>query len=110
MPRVPMGTELVETPLLALSESRLLRLLTFGALYFAQGVPWGFISVGYVVLLADQGLDNTAIGKAMALAYLPWSFKVLWGPLLDAVPALRIGRRRPFIIASELLMGFTILS
>lgn len=93
-----------------LAESRLLRLLTFTALYFAQGVPWGFISVGYVVLLADLGLDATAVGVAMGLAYLPWSFKILWGPLLDAVPALRIGRRRPFIVFAEAMMGLTLLA
>jgi PAT family beta-lactamase induction signal transducer AmpG len=93
----------------ALSESRFLRLFTFTALYLAQGVPWGFISVGYVVLLTDLGLDSAAIGAAIGLAYLPWSFKILWGPLLDAVPQLRIGRRRPFIIAAELLMGVTLV-
>ncbi|MEN0061340.1 MAG: MFS transporter [Myxococcota bacterium] len=94
----------------SLSESRRLRLLTFTALYFAQGVPWGFISVGYVVLLADLGLDNTAVGAAIGLAYLPWSFKILWGPLLDAVPPLRVGRRRPFIVFAELMMGLTLVA
>ena len=92
-----------------LSDHKGLRWLTLSALYFAQGVPWGFISVGYVVLLADLGLDATAIGAAMGLAYLPWSFKILWGPLLDAVPSLRIGRRRPFIVFAELMMGLTLL-
>jgi len=93
-----------------LSDHRGLRWLTLAALYFAQGVPWGFISVGYAVLLADLGLDATAIGAAMGLAYLPWSFKILWGPLLDAVPELRIGRRRPFIVFAELMMGLTLLA
>jgi len=86
-----------------------LRLGTLSALYFAQGVPWGFISVGYSVLLADLGLGATEIGAAMGLAYLPWSFKILWGPLLDAVPPLAIGRRRPFIVFAELMMGLSLL-
>jgi PAT family beta-lactamase induction signal transducer AmpG len=93
-----------------LTDDRRLRLAAFTALYFAQGVPWGFISTGYVVLLADLGLDNATVGAAIGLAYLPWSFKILWGPLLDAVPPLRIGRRRPFVIAAELLMGLTLLA
>lgn len=97
-------------PVPALSESRALRLFTFSALYVAQGLPWGFITVSYVVLLADLGLDNAEVGAAVGLAYLPWAFKVVWGPLLDAVPPLRIGRRRPFIIGSELLMGATLLA
>jgi PAT family beta-lactamase induction signal transducer AmpG len=93
----------------ALSESRTLRYLAFSLLYFAQGVPWGFIAVGYVVFLTDQGLDNTAIGAAIGLAYVPWSFKLLWGPLLDRV-STRWGRRRPFIVVAELFMGLTIAS
>lgn len=92
-----------------LSQSRRLRLMAFTALYLAQGLPWGFISVGYVVFLADQGLGNEAVGSAMALAYLPWSFKILAGPLLDAAPVTRFGRRRPFIIGAELLMGVSLM-
>lgn len=92
-----------------LSDHTGLRLGTLSALYFAQGVPWGFISVGYSVLLADLGLGAAEIGAAMGLAYLPWSFKVLWGPMLDAVPPLRIGRRRPFIIFAEMMMGLSLL-
>lgn len=92
-----------------LSDHTGLRLGTLSALYFAQGVPWGFISVGYSMLLADLGLSAAEIGAAMGLAYLPWSFKILWGPLLDAVPPLRFGRRRPFIIFAELVMGLSLL-
>jgi len=93
-----------------LAESRQLRLLTLTAMYFAQGIPWGFISVGYALLLADLGLGNAAVGAAMGMAYLPWSFKILWGPLLDSMPSLRFGRRRPFIIAAEAGMGLTLLA
>lgn len=93
-----------------LLEHRALRLVTLTALYVAQGIPWGFVTVGYIVLLADLGVDNTGVGVALGLAYLPWSFKVAWGPLLDAVPPLRVGRRRPFIVAAELMMGVTLLA
>jgi PAT family beta-lactamase induction signal transducer AmpG len=94
----------------ALSESRLLRFAAFTLLYLAQGLPWGFIAVGYVVLLADAGASSADVGVAMGMAYLPWSFKILAGPLLDLVPRTRFGRRRPFIVAAELLMGLTLLS
>ena len=89
--------------------SRLTRLVVLGALYFAQGIPWGFIAVGYVVFMTDQGLGNTAVGNALALAYLPWSFKWLLGPLIDRFPSRRFGRRRPYIIVAEFLMGATLL-
>lgn len=96
--------------MLVLSRSRLLRLLTFGALYFAQGVPSGFITVGYVIFLTDQGLSNEAVSSAIGLMSLPWALKIVWAPLLDRVAATRFGRRRPFIIAAELAMGLTLLS
>ena len=95
--------------MLVLTESRTLRFSVLSALYFAQGLPWGFISVGYVVLLSDLGMDNTSVGQAMGLAYLPWSFKFLAGPLLDRMTRTRWGRRRPFIIAAEALMGLSLL-
>jgi PAT family beta-lactamase induction signal transducer AmpG len=93
-----------------LSESRLWRLVVFAALYLAQGVPWGFISVGYVVYLTDLGFDNTAIGAALGLAYVPWSFKIVWGPLIDRFPSLRFGRRRHFIVFAQLMMGLSMLA
>lgn len=94
----------------ALSQSALLRYIMFGLLYLAQGLPWGFISVGYVVFLTDQGLNNEAIGWAVGIGYIPWSFKLIWGPVIDRFPSKRFGRRRHFIILSELMMGFTMLS
>lgn len=93
MTREPSETE-VASRVPVLSESRLWRLITLSALYFAQGVPWGFIAVGYVVFLSDQHLDNAAIGDAIGLAYVPWSFKIFAGPFLDRVASTRFGRRR----------------
>lgn len=93
-----------------LSESALMRYILFGALYFAQGLPWGFISVGYVVFLSDQGLSSEAIGWAVGMGYIPWSFKIVFGPLVDKYPSLRFGRRRHFIILSELMMGLSLLA
>ncbi len=94
----------------SLTESRLLRYFAFAALYFAQGVPFGFVTTGLVVLLADLKLDNAAVGAAIGLSYLPWSFKILWGPLLDAVPNWRFGRRRPFLLFAEAVMGITLIA
>jgi PAT family beta-lactamase induction signal transducer AmpG len=93
----------------ALTESKSLRYTTFAALYFAQGLPWGLVTVAYVVFLADHGLSKTDIGQTMGLLYLPWSLKPLVGPLIDRFPTRRFGRRRHFIVAAELLMGATLL-
>jgi PAT family beta-lactamase induction signal transducer AmpG len=98
-------------PVTTLAQSRFLRLFTFSALYFAQGVPWGFISTGYTVFLTDHGVSDGDVGAAVAMMYLPWSFKVLFGPLVDGLPIARwgFGRRRPFIVVAELGMVLTLL-
>jgi PAT family beta-lactamase induction signal transducer AmpG len=93
----------------ALTESKQLRYTTFAALYFAQGLPWGLVTVAYVVFLADHGLSKTDIGQTVGLLYLPWSLKPFVGPLIDRFPTRRFGRRRHFIVAAELLMGATLL-
>jgi PAT family beta-lactamase induction signal transducer AmpG len=80
-----------------------------GALYFAQGVPAGFVGVGYVVLLADHGLSNQQIGATLGITAAPWAFKIPFGLLLDRVGSTRFGRRRPFIILAQFGMGATLL-
>jgi len=94
----------------SLADSKRLRFAVLSALYFAQGVPWGFVGVGLTVYLTGLGLDKTAIGGVAGLAMVPWSFKLLWGPILDRVAWTRFGRRRPFIFLSQLLMGLSVLA
>ncbi|EYF03213.1 MFS transporter [Chondromyces apiculatus] len=85
------------------------RLILFGVLYFVQGVPWGFISLPLSLYLTAKGMGPDQIGKVLALAYLPWSFKLLIAPLSDALNLGRLGRRRPWILGAELGMGLTLL-
>ncbi|MEZ6127464.1 MAG: MFS transporter [Planctomycetaceae bacterium] len=86
-----------------LSENRTLRLLTLCGLYVAQGIPWGFVTVTFAAWLAEpqNGLTVKQIGPILAVASLPWSFKFLWGPLLDRFTIPSLGRRRPWIILSQ---------
>lgn len=93
-----------------LTESRALRFTTFGALNFSQGLPWGFIVTGYFYLLTDLKLPPEQVGAAIAWARAPWAFKMIWGLAYDRFPGSRWGRRRPFIIGSQVLMGLTILA
>ena len=76
----------------------------------AQGVPWGFVGVAYVVFLSDQGLDKTTIGNVISWAYLPWLYKWTAGLFIDRFPSRRFGRRRHFILSAELLMGLALLA
>jgi MFS transporter, PAT family, beta-lactamase induction signal transducer AmpG len=93
-----------------LSEHRGLRLLTVCALYLAQGIPWGFLAITLTAWLADQGKTPVDIAKIATLGALPWTFKWVWGPIIDASGVSSMGRRRPWILVAQGLMAVTILS
>lgn len=84
----------------ALTTPRKLGLLT--SLYLSQGVPFGFFTQALPVLLRKQGLSLPAIGLTSLLA-LPWALKFLWAPLMDRYGSARLGRRRGYILAMQLL-------
>ena len=62
----------------SLTESKTARISTLCALYFAQGFPWGFMTTALVAYLAKQGLTVADTGHLIAMAILPWTFKLIW--------------------------------
>ena len=77
------------------------RVITLSALYVAQGVPWGFITVTMVTFLAAEGADAGDLAYLLTLGTLPWSFKFLWGPIIDRFQMPTLGRRRPWILIAQ---------
>ena len=77
------------------------RVITLSALYVAQGVPWGFITVTMVTFLAAEGADAGDLAYLLTLGTLPWSFKFLWGPVIDRFQMPELGRRRPWILIAQ---------
>ena len=77
------------------------RVITLSALYVAQGVPWGFITVTMVTFLAAEGADAGDLAYLLTLGTLPWSFKFLWGPIIDRFQIPELGRRRPSILIAQ---------
>lgn len=68
-----------------------------GALYFSQGLPYGFFTQALPALLRREGASLPAIGASSLLA-LPWALKFLWAPLVDRWHSPRWGRRRSWIL------------
>jgi PAT family beta-lactamase induction signal transducer AmpG len=85
------------------------RFLLFGGLYFAQGVPWGFITIALQIRLARLGLTPGALGEVLTMAMLPFAAKPLLGPIVDRVRFGGLGRRRPFVLLAEVGMAVTLL-
>ena len=94
---------------MSLAERRWLRLLTLCALFFAQGIPWGFFALTLPAYLAERGVVEAALGSLFAMSYWPFVFKWLAGPLVDAFTIPRFGRRRPWILFAQGMMALTML-
>ncbi|MEM7147852.1 MAG: MFS transporter [Verrucomicrobiota bacterium] len=93
---------------LVLQQSRPLRLATVCAMYLAQGIPFGFVTSALKTYLIDQGTDTAAVGQMIAVLALPWTFKFLFGPILDRFVSSPLGRRRPWILFAQIGMLLTI--
>lgn len=89
---------------LAIAERRYLRLFVLCALYLAQGIPFGFVTVTLAAYLAGRGATTGEVGNLTALVSLPWAFKWAWGPVIDRFSRSRMGRRRPWILAAQASM------
>ncbi len=92
---------------LILTESRKLRFFTFTCLYLAQGFPFGLVNTALPAYLAERGESAVAIASFIAIANLPWSFKLLAGPFMDRWTYLAMGRRRPWVIFAQSCMLLT---
>ncbi len=66
------------------------------ALYFAQGLPYGFFSQAVPVILREEGYSLTQI-SVYGLLFAPWGLKFLWAPYID-----RYGTRRRWLLAMQL--------
>lgn len=72
-------------------------------LYFLQGIPMGLAS-GSVPFLLKAHLSYGQIG-VFSLASYPYSLKLLWSPIVDAVWSPRIGRRKSWIMPIQVCSG-----
>jgi PAT family beta-lactamase induction signal transducer AmpG len=83
------------------------RVLIVLLLGFASGLPLALSTSTLAVWMTERGIDLGTIGL-FALVGLPYNFKFIWAPLVDAldIPYLsrRLGRRRGWLIFSQLLL------
>jgi MFS family permease len=76
------------------------------ALYFVQGMPFGFQATALPIYLRTQGVSVEAIGF-VGLLSLPWILKALWAPLVDRYGSARIGRRKSWILPLQAALAAT---
>jgi len=77
------------------------RMQLLGLLSVPSGMPLGWILNAFQFFLVDLGISRGQIGLLSSVSY-PWSFKVLWAPLVDRFALPWPGRRRSWIILAQL--------
>jgi PAT family beta-lactamase induction signal transducer AmpG len=87
-----------------LTRPRMLILVALGA---ASGFPNQVTESALQAWLKDLHISNTDIGLLSYVA-LPYLLKFLWAPLLDRYPLPFLGRRRGWILVTQLALAATI--
>ncbi|BFZ64539.1 hypothetical protein YB2330_005686 [Saitoella coloradoensis] len=77
------------------------------ALYLLQGIPLG-LAFGSVPFILKSKLSYTQVGL-FTLASYPYSLKLFWSPIVDAIYSPTYGRRKSWIVPMQTLVGLTLL-
>ncbi|MBK6595022.1 MAG: MFS transporter [Burkholderiales bacterium] len=86
------------------------RLTAFFLLYLTEGIPLGFAATAVATRLRRLDVGPAEIGAFVGSFYLPWAFKWAFGPLVDVFSSDRWGRRRGWILGTQVMMALTLLS
>ena len=88
---------------LTLTQSRPLRYGVFFYLYVMQGIPSGFYLTALANYFTAEGVGPDVVGSFIAIIGLPWAFQFVWGPLIDRFQGSPMGRRKPWVVGSQLM-------
>jgi MFS family permease len=77
--------------------SRAQKITLLIALYFAQGLPFGFFTIVLPAMLRQSQLSLTMISLAGTVLTAPWLLKFLWAPFVD-----RRGTRRGWLLTLQM--------
>ncbi len=86
------------------------RLAGFFGLYVSEGLPQGFTATAVALEFKRMGMTGEAIGTFLAIIMLPWTWKWIMGPLVDNLHLKRFGRRKQWIVATQLGMLLTLVA
>jgi len=79
------------------------RLASVALLMFSSSLPLGLVWIAIPAWMAYIGADIKVVAL-FTLAQAPWSFKFLWAPLIDRYPVPLLGRKRGWILLTQVVM------
>lgn len=90
------------SPVRAFAQPKMAALIFLG---FASGLPFNLIGNGkaFQAWMTASGVDLTSIGL-FSLIGLPYSLKFLWAPVLDRYVPPFLGRRRGWLLITQVLL------
>ncbi len=102
-----------EQPRLSMRESVVQALASWrtasvSLLSFASGLPLGLVWIAIPDWMRSVGVDIRIVGL-FTLAQAPWTFKMVWAPLMDRYAPPILGRRRGWALVMQLVLSVLIL-
>ena len=85
------------------------RVLSLVGLGFSSGLPLALIGTTLQAWMTTEHVDLRVIG-IFSLVGLPYTLKVLWAPIMDRFTPPWMGRRRGWIIVTQLFLAAFILA
>ncbi len=85
------------------------RLVVTVLLGFASGLPLALTGQALQAWLTVDGIDIATIGF-LSLVGLPYTFKFLWAPLMDRFELPWLGRRRGWLVLTQLGLALALLA
>src|SRR5919107_1359442 len=87
-----------------LDRQALHRLAAVTLLGFASGLPLALTGQAMQAWLSAERIDVATIGF-LSLVGLPYTFKFLWAPLMDRFELPWLGRRRTWLVVTQLALA-----
>jgi PAT family beta-lactamase induction signal transducer AmpG len=78
-------------------------------LSFSSGLPLGLVWIAIPDWMRSTGMDIRLVGL-ISLTQAPWTFKVLWAPLLDRYVPPWLGRRRGWAAITQIALFVLLLA
>lgn len=78
-------------------------------LYLAHALPLYFYNIALPAILRHQGVDLRWIGM-LSLLYIPWAFKFFWAPLIDRFYFKALGKRKTWLLFTQIALVFGVVA